>query len=39
MGSNKNNGGNITGGGHMQQSIKKGNGINNGGSNSDWQRQ
>ncbi len=37
MGSNKDNGGISNGGGHMQQSIKKGSGISNGGGNGDWQ--
>ncbi len=39
MGSNKDNGGDSNGGGHMHQSINKGSGRNNGGGDGDWQRQ
>jgi hypothetical protein len=38
VGSNKDNGGNSNGRGHMQQSIKKSCRRNNGGSNGDWQQ-
>ncbi len=38
MGSKEDNSGNSNGGGHMQLSIKKGSGRNNGGRDSDWQR-
>jgi hypothetical protein len=39
VGSNKDKGSNSNGGGHMQQSIKKGSGRNYGSGDGDWQRQ